>query len=381
MVGEAFDAIIRRREGLKELQKSIKKKKDAASFIGFGSSSHLPQAKGTTPDTDELKKFHDELLDIDIKKRQQLVKPKLRGGGILRLSTVLIVFLLFLSGGLFFVGGYLFSDLNPPPGSSITVTGGSSSSAFSQKGDWREGTVIEGQEAAIQESVPERYAARRTYIERNENLKDDIYTKSENRGRLAAKREAKRVASKTSKKIESTVRKMFGATVANIFNPFARKLVTGTVGGVVNQAIPIKKAPTSKSFPKDVKSGVAGAAVIGGTAPHEAGSTGGEMSAIAAEEGSSLEDSDTSGTFGGDLYALEIQSFADSTDAFMLMRKLKAKGYSGAYMVRERKAQHFVYKVRVGNFAAYKDAADTRKLIGYASRVVFAHQNDERVKF
>ena len=74
MEGISLDARIRRKESLKAL-------KDSASeampeFLGYGETSHLPGAPDIPPDTNQLQKFKDELLDIDRKKRQHLTIPK-----------------------------------------------------------------------------------------------------------------------------------------------------------------------------------------------------------------------------------------------------------------------------------------------------------------
>ncbi len=352
MEGISLGARIRRKESLAALKSSAAE--DLPEFLGFGDTSHLPGAPDVPPDTNQLQKFKDELLDIDRKKRQHLVISKPTGGGFLKFSTILVVLLFALSGVLFFAGGYLFSYSNPPPGSAISA---SSAAVNQNKPDWRLGTVIEGRVAAKEASIPTTYMARRTYLERNEVLADKVYGETENRVQLAAQNEAKRMAFKTTNKIKSAVRGVVGDSIARIFNPLAESVVENTVGAAIEQGIPTKE-------------------VTPGTEPGKA--AGGEDAA----GGASATGTTTAPAGGvGELFALELQSFLDSTDAFMFMRDLKAKGYSATYIVRAHSGGNMIYKVRVGNFANYADASETRKLIGHPSRVVMATRSDDHLNY
>ena len=399
MVGISLDARIRKKESMQALKSAAGEALPA--FLGSGDTSHLPEAPNVPPDTDQLQKFRDQLLDIDRKKRQHLEIPPAKGSGFLKFSTILIVLLFALSAGLFFAGGYLYSYSNPPQGSSISASG---FTIDQKKPDWRLGTVIEGSESVQEGSVPNSYLARRTYLERNEVLADRIHSDGKYQSTLnkSTRNEAKRIASRTTSKIRSAVRKMFGGTVSRIFNPLATTVVQGTVGGAINQTIPdtSKKGKgaqvassnsgggdalgTVNSGPgRSSGSGLSskGSSAGGGGSSASASSPGPANAASAAAASDAHDGLAPPKEEMGALFALELQTFFDSTNAFTFMRNLRENGYAASYIIRSRVGKNMVYKVRVGNFANYSDASEARKLIAHPSRVVLALQSDEHLKY
>lgn len=391
MVGISLDARIRKKESIQALKSASGEALPA--FLGSGETSHLPEAPNVPPDTDQLQKFRDQLLDIDRKKRQHLEIPPAKGSGFLKFSTILIVLLFALSAGLFFAGGYLYSYSNPPQGSAISTSG---FTVEQNKPDWRLGTVIEGTESVQEGSVPSSYLARRTYLERNEVLADRIYSDGKYQSTLnkSTRNEAKRFASSTTSKIRSAVRKMFGTTVSNIFNPLATTVVRGTVGGAIDKTLP-DNSKKGKSGAANSNSSDSLGTVNSGPGRSSGSSFSSNKSSSAgggaATQASSVETaSDVADAHDGvpapkeevgPLFALELQTFFDSTNAFTFMRNLRENGYAASYIIRSRVGQNMVYKVRVGNFANYSDASEARKLIAHPSRVVLALQNDEHLNY
>tara|TARA_R110002095_G_scaffold186404_1_gene163653 strand:+ start:1186 stop:2343 length:1158 start_codon:yes stop_codon:yes gene_type:complete len=385
MVGIGLDARIRKKESIQALKGAAGEA--LPRFLGAGKESHLPEAPEVPPDTDQLQKFRDQLLDIDRKKRQHLVIPPAKGSGFLKLSTILIILLFALSAALFFAGGYLYSYSNPPAGSALSASG---FEVGQNKPDWRLGTVVEGATAAQEGNVPSPYLARRTYLERNEVLADRVHSDGQYQSRLnqSTRNEAKRIASKTTSKIRSTMHNMFGGTISRIFNPLATTVVQGTVGSAVNQALPVnakKGEGTQAGTGGSNTLGTVGNA--GGTQNSQARASGpsgsSSSSAITGRGASNAEEKGASAPTGemGALFALELQTFYDSTNAFMLMRNLRENGYAASYILRSRVGENMVYKVRVGNFANYADANEARKLIAHPSRVVLALRSDEHLKY
>lgn len=405
MVGISLDARIRKKESIQALKSAAGEALPA--FLGSGETSHLPEVPNVPPDTDQLQKFRDQLLDIDRKKRQHLEIPPAKGSGFLKFSTILIVLLFALSAGLFFAGGYLYSYSNPPQGSAISTSG---FTVEQNKPDWRLGTVIEGTESVQEGSVPSSYLARRTYLERNEVLADRIYSDGKYQSTLnkSTRNEAKRIASRTTSKIRSAVRKMFGTTVSNIFNPLATTVVRGTVGGAIDKTLPdnskkgkggvansnssdslgtVNSGPgrsSGSSFSSNKSSSAGGGAAFSSNKGSSAGG-GAATQASSVETASDVSDAHDGVSAPkeevGPLFALELQTFFDSTNAFTFMRNLRENGYAASYIIRSRVGQNMVYKVRVGNFANYSDASEARKLIAHPSRVVLALQNDEHLNY
>lgn len=390
MVGIGLDARIRKKESIQALKSAAGEV--LPDFLGSGETSHLPESPEVPPDTTQLQKFRDQLLDIDRKKRQHLVIPPAKGRGFLKLSTILIVLLFALSAGLFFAGGYLYSYSNPPQGSAISANG---FVVAQNKPDWRLGTVVEGSVAAQEENIPSPYLARRTYLERNEVLADRVYSDGKYQSTLnqSTRNEAKRIASRTTSKIRSAVRNLFGGTVSRIFNPLATSVVRGTVGSAVDQALPVnaKKGREGQSTNSSNNNSL-GYAVGGGSVASAQGSS--ANTSGPAVKGAPLPAPTTgakiSGGVGetpaptgemGALFALELQSFLDSTNAFMFMRSLRENGYTASYLIRSRVGKNMVYKVRVGNFANYADANEARKLIAHPSRVVMALKSDDHLNY
>lgn len=387
MVGISLDARIRKKESIQALKSAAGEA--LPSFLGSGEKSHLPEAPNVQPDTNQLQKFRDQLLDIDRRKRQHLKIPQAKGSGLLKFSTILIVLLFALSAGLFFAGGYLYSYSNPPQGSSISTSG---FTINQNKPDWRLGTVIEGAESVQEERVPSSYLARRTYLERNEVLADRIHSDGKYQSALnkSTRNEAKRIASRTTSKIRSTVRKIFGNTVSNIFNPLATTVVQGTVGGAIDKTLP-DASKKGRSVPATSSNPSNGDAL--GTVNGSSGSGFSPKESLVSEGGSTAHGSSVPAVEDahdglappkeevGALFALELQTFFDSTNAFTFMRNLRENGYKASYIIRSRVGQNMVYKVRVGNFANYSDASNARKLIAHPCRVVLALQNDEHLKY
>jgi cell division septation protein DedD len=332
------------------------------------------------------------------------VIPPAKGSGFLKFSTILIVLLFALSAGLFFAGGYLYSYSNPPQGSAISTSG---FAVDQNKPDWRLGTVIDGSESVQEGSVPSSYLARRTYLERNEVLADRIHNSGEYQSTLnkSTRNEAKRIASRTTSNIRSAVRRIFGSTISNIFNPLATTVVRGTVGSAIDTAIPdtsrkgkrpqttssqegqsdalgtVNSGPgrgDSTSSSKGGSSGSGGGTASGSTSSSSANASSGAAAGVEpdAHDGVSAPKDEM-----GALFALELQTFYDSTNAFTFMRNLRENGYAASYIIRSRVGNNMVYKVRVGNFANYSDASQARKLIAHPSRVVLALQNDEHLKY
>ena len=373
-------AKIRRQESL-----SILKQKDDAEpeFIGYGSESGLPSDPETPPDTNALQRFKDELLDIDRKKREHLTLSAPKGGGLMRLSTLLVILLFAISGGLFFLGGYLYSFNSPPAGSGIST---SPAQSLQSKPDWRIGTVIESP-AATQAAapVPQSYMARRQIIERNEVLADRVYGDTESRVNYAARQEAKKIVSKTASDIKTSVRSVVGDTIGRVFNPIADTVVKGSLGEAIDGAMPVQKSvddamQAAQGAASGGGAGSSGSASAGGVSGSAVGSTLGSGSASAAPQAQSSA-SPMPGGMVGDLFALELQTFYDTTDAFLFMRNLKEQGYSATYMVRSNVGRNVVFKVRIGNFATYADANATRKLLAHPSRVVLATKMDDPLAY
>ncbi|NCP62972.1 MAG: SPOR domain-containing protein [Alphaproteobacteria bacterium] len=402
MVGISLDARIRKKESIQALKRAAGEPLPA--FLGSGETSHLPEAPNVPPDTNQLQKFRDQLLDIDRKKRQHLEIPPAKGSGFLKFSTILIVLLFALSAGLFFAGGYLYSYSNPPQGSAISAAG---FTVDQNKPDWRLGTVIEGSESVQEGSVPSSYLARRTYLERNEVLADRIYSDGKYQSTLntSTRNEAKRIASRTTSQIRSAVRRIFGETVSRIFNPLATTVVSGTVGSAIDKTLPDSSKKGSTTQETGAKSGGSdslgtlnsgfGRSSTGSSSNDSSANSSGGSTSNAASPGSAKASSTSITTDTPDahdglsapteemgaLFALELQTFFDSTNAFAFMRQLREKGYTASYIIRSRVGQNMVYKVRVGNFATYSDAGEARKLIAHPSRVVLALQNDEHLKY
>ena len=220
--------------------------------------------------------------------------------------------------------------------------------------------------------------ARREVIERNEALADRVYGDTDSRLNYATRQEAKRIVNNTTANIKSQGSSIFGESIGRIFSPVADTVVKGTMGAAVDGSLPVKDSVKSAM---DAASGaatdaagsagdaVAGAADAAGSAVEGAMGGGGDVAGGAGAGGS--------GAPIGDLFALELQTFYDSTDAFLFVRELKEKGYSAAYIVRANIGKNVVFKVRVGNFATYADASATRKLVGHPSRVVLASKLDD----
>ncbi len=377
-------ARVRRKESLSVLKQEAKE--DKPEFIGYGEDSRLPEDESSPPDTNELQQFKDELLDIDRKKREHLQMPKPKGGGLLRWSTVLVVILFVISAGFFFLGGYLYSYNSPPASANISASG--TPPPIQEKPDWRIGTVIESP-APVQASgapVPKSYMARREVIERNEALADKVYGDTDSRLNYAARQEAKRIVNSTTSNIKSKVRSFFGETVGRIFSPVADTVVKGTMGAAVDGSLPVTDSVKSAMDAASGSGGAPGAPGADGGAAAGAGGAGGtgaNAAGGAMAPGSGAGAAAGTGAVGasgspiGDLFALELQTFYDSTDAFLFVRELKEKGYSATYIVRANIGKNVVFKVRVGNFATYADANATRKLIGHPSRVVLATRLDD----
>ena len=399
MVGISLGARIRKKESIQALKSAAGEA--LPSFLGSGETSHLPEAPNVPPDTDQLQKFRDQLLDIDRKKRQHLEIPPAKGSGFLKFSTILIVLLFIFAAVLFFVGGYLYSYSNPPQGSAISTSG---FTIDQNKPDWRLGTVVEGSESVQEGSVPSSYLARRTYLERNEVLVDRIHSDGKYQSTLnkSTRNEAQRIASRTTSQIRSTVRQIFGTTVSNIFNPLATTVVKGTVGGIIDQTLPDQskkgrgtQVANSNSGDRNALGTVNGGPGHSGDYSFKGASVGGGSVANASSSGSTNASSGVVATDTRDahdelsapkeemgaLFALELQTFFDSTNAFTFMRNLRENGYTASYIVRSMVGQNMVYKVRVGNFANYSDASEARKLIAHPSRVVLALQNDEHLNY
>lgn len=417
MEGLSLDALIRRKESYNALKK--KGENTIPEFLGHGPSSHLPEAPAVAPDTNQLEKFKAELLQIDRRKKEHLTVTGSTGGpkggflrsGFLNGSTILVVILFSVSGGLFFAGGYLFSYNRPPALSGLAAT--SSPVNEQEKPDWRLGTVVEGTMAAQDASITPAYMARREYLEQNETLAERVAGDSENRMKLAAQNEAKRIVTKTTNDIKYAVRGVVGQSISKVFNPLAESVVGNTVGAAIQQAIPAKEGPPG-TVPETVSGdqGAKGLMSVGGSAgvgPAQAqdqpqAQTQGQsqvqpqaqgQASASAAGGAPLQGAATSGVSGGvstspvagstgpmaDLFALEVKSFVDSTEAYVFMNKLKENGYSATYIVRARAGSTIVYKVRVGNFANYADASQARQNVGYPCRVVLATPQDDPLRY
>ena len=433
-------ARVRRKESLSVLKQRDKKSDD--TFIGYGSESHLPSDTNVPPEVDELQKFRDELFELDRKKQEHLTVKRPKGGGLVRWSTLLVILLFAISGGLFFFGGYLYSYKNPPTG---VATGPVDQVLNDAKDtDWRIGTVIESPAPPQPTIVPDTYMARRQVIERNEALSNNLYGDATDRANQQARREAKKIVNRSARNITYKIRDIFGPTVSRIFAPFARTVIDGTVGKAVDQGLPVgnrqgsssgqaqsqmKGMGYSKPQSSSARSSTAqkGLFTSGGGAGSSTGNTNSSstssgglssgssgFSGSGASSSSSTAGSFTSGSSGsvggsteasdggdgqsslesaqeegvpikaedvGNLFALELQTFIDSADAFQLLRTLREQGYSASYIVRATSGQDVVFKVRIGNFATYSDASKTSRLLEHPSRVVLATRYDEPLSF
>lgn len=272
-----------------------------------------------------------------------------------KFSNILIVFLLILSGFLFFAGGYIFNYMQSGSGVLPSVQRDTVIST-----DWRKPQII-GQ-SSMTEVTPQvsSYRERSQILTESKQASDSLLEKGKERSKEAAKREVKRLSNKAVRSVEMKVRETFGRTFASIFDPFVRTVAQGTVGSALNRTFP------SQDPSKEVAGSSADLSPEGGVAASEYQDEQANRQLSQSQKG---------------LFALKIQSYLDSADAFRMERKLKKQGYDAAYVVRERKDEKILFTVRIGNFATFQDAVSLRKVLPIPSYVVVASLQDDFVRF
>lgn len=341
---------IRKRESLREIKDRLKQPLPA--FLEEGEESVSPEP------VNPVKKYCTELKEIDVLKQKHLTPPKPKGSLMFKLSNVLIILLLILAGFLLFVGGYIVSYINS---AGPVVANSNAGEIFSTS--WRKPKIIDAKPVS-DFTPPPVYEQRQQILKENNILSNDLIAQGENRSRAATRHEVKRLANTELGKGEGIVRKIFGNTLGNIFNPFAKTVAQGAVGNALNQELP-----------------ESGSGAAGGQAGAGQSAQGAAASAQSGQAEGSGQTATAAPAAQKALFALQLQTFPDSAQAFNYAEKLKANGYDAAYVVRGREGDNIVFTVRIGNFESFGDASSVRKVLNVPSQVVVASPNDDFVKF
>lgn len=357
---------IRRRESIKALQH--REVRDIPGFMQERPPEEIDSG------LDPVQAFTNELNHIESLKHQHLQQPKTKGGRLLRFSNLMILLLLVISGALFFVGGYIYSFINPVPGSSVSTM----APLPAQKSDsWRFSMPISEAQTHEQHAA-HGYNERRQYLDEQQNYIDRLVSQGHSRSQAVMHSEARRVASVASNNVSSRIRKVVGNTLGNIFQPFANTIIQGTVGSALDSQSPNSNAisPGAQASATPLPSSqtldpTASQPAIVSTSPE--GNT--------PKTDSQVDHTLTGQSTPGTLFAVELKTFHDSTDAFLFMRNLKARGYSKAYVTRGLSGNTITFTVRIGNFTHYMDATNARKSLGISSRVVLATHHDDIMRY
>lgn len=373
MTHALFEQRIRRRESIK----ALKNRTLPPLPEGVHSPGALPIGlQEEVTDSSPVQAFKDELNQIEALKQQHLAKPKLKGGGFLKFSNFIVIFLFLLGSGLFFIGGYIYSYTNPMPGMSVTTV----STPPSNDG-W--GIPETYATIPVQSSqVPEGYMERKQYLEDQQSHVDSLVASGMNRSEAVLRSETNRFAANAATGLIARVRKVVGEGLGNVFAPLANTIIKGTVGTAVNKnstAANAKDNPQSNSQTPGESSD--SALTSSSSAQASAAQSTRDANAATGPLLTPSSAAATSSPAENTLFALELRTFRDRTDAFMFMRNLKAQGYKTAYTVKSMQGGNIVFTVRVGNFSNYMDAAKNRKFLDIPSRVVIVLPHDELMRY
>jgi hypothetical protein len=363
---------IRRRESIKALKnrnRTLPPLPEAVPFVDA-----LPAGtQGETPAPNPLDAFKAALNQIEVQKQQYLAKPKPKGGGLLKFSNFIVILLFLLGAGLFFIGGYIYSYIHPLPGTSVTTVPTSASS----EPQWGI-TAARAPTLASNQSVPEGYVERKQYLQDQQAYIDALVASGMSRSEAVLRSEANRFATNAGSGLIAWVKKVAGEGLGNIFAPFADTIIKGTVGTAVGKNAPVTATNNNSQATNQAPSQDSRPAA---TATPDPSTSKAPNAAAASSQSNSSGATGEAAETGHTLFALELRTFPDRTDAFMFMRDLKAQGYNTVYTVKSLHDGNIVFTVRVGNFSTYMEAAKGRKSLAIPSRVVIVPQHDELIHY
>lgn len=327
---------------------------------------------------------------LEQKKQEHLQIPsQTRRGGRMRFSTFLVILLMLLMAVIFFFGGYLYSYMHPPGGGGIATASYLPNVAPS----WRQQQeVVGGAGAVVEAPSGTSYLQRRALLQSNETTAELAFQSGKERSTIVAQQQARQVLNNTVQDITNSVRKVAGNRIANVFDPFARTVVGGTLGRVVAPLPQGSKARTTTAQPSQLAPNAIPqqtqlAVTQAGVAPEMQSqvvpykTAVGPIETFAPQEqllGQVNQPSAAQTTVPSGqapvaplaLFALELQTFLDGTEAYTLMNNLKSQGYSATYIVRSFDKGQLYFKVRVGDFASYSDANQARQVLAMPARIV-----------